>query len=321
MLRGEPGRRVMQPTGSPTSNFRVPLAGDQSGAFKSGQPNYNEGSGFWLGQEDGVTKLSIGDASGNNLTWDGTSLDINGSLTVTDLTIDTGDIFLSGGGTDRADIRATTSDGSDTFQISMSAGGGVGAGRGGRLVLTGNERGGGEDGQATLYSGESGGATSEVALRSASGQWIRIKDVDGEAEVFADNIVLNSGAEIEFIGDPTGTIASGTYSPTTSNTTNVDSSSASDAQYMRVGDVVTVSGSVSIDPTAAGGTATEMRMTLPISTNSFNNSNEAGGTACTATNDVAAIRAEAATQRVAFVFNSGHTAARTYRYSFTYQIV
>lgn len=55
----------------------------------------------------------------------------------------------------------------------------------------------------------------------------------------------------------------GTYTPTLTNTTNITGSSAYQAQYMRVGNVVTVSGKVDIDPTTTA-TVAELRMTLPI---------------------------------------------------------
>jgi len=68
---------------------------------------------------------------------------------------------------------------------------------------------------------------------------------------------------------PTGTslqfIASGTYTPTLTNTTNVAASTAFQCQWMRVGNVVTVSGRVSVDPTAAG--ATVLGISLPLASN------------------------------------------------------
>ena len=53
------------------------------GYIKSGQTAYNSGTGFWLGDVAGTTKLSIG-TSTNGITWNGSTLAINGSLIVTD---------------------------------------------------------------------------------------------------------------------------------------------------------------------------------------------------------------------------------------------
>jgi hypothetical protein len=46
--------------------------------IRSGQTDYNTGVGFWLGNDGGVPKFSIGDSAGARLTWDGTTLQIFG---------------------------------------------------------------------------------------------------------------------------------------------------------------------------------------------------------------------------------------------------
>jgi len=60
------------------------------------------------------------------------------------------------------------------------------------------------------------------------------------------------------------------------NTTNIDASTAYDAQYMRVGSVVTVSGRVAVDPTALA--ATLLGISLPIASN-FTLTGQLGGVA------------------------------------------
>lgn len=78
------------------------------GHIKSGQTAYDTGTGFYLGNDSGTTKFSIGNSS--NLTWDGSALKV-GSWTVTDLTLHTDDqgivlnnfinaITVGGGGTE-----------------------------------------------------------------------------------------------------------------------------------------------------------------------------------------------------------------------------
>lgn len=54
-----------------------------NGYIQSGQTGYDTGKGFWMGKVAGVTKFSIGDASGNKLLWDGNSLALTGSMTIT----------------------------------------------------------------------------------------------------------------------------------------------------------------------------------------------------------------------------------------------
>jgi hypothetical protein len=58
---------------------------------------------------------------------------------------------------------------------------------------------------------------------------------------------------------------SGTYTPTLSNTTNITSSTLSQATYIRVGDIVTVSVGVGLTPTLSA-TNTILTVTLPITT-------------------------------------------------------
>jgi len=57
---------------------------NSSGHIKSGQTAYDTGTGFWLGYSSGA-KFSIGDASTNKLTWDGSTLTIRGVLTADDI--------------------------------------------------------------------------------------------------------------------------------------------------------------------------------------------------------------------------------------------
>jgi len=54
-----------------------------TGYIKGGQTAYDTGTGFWLGRVSSVYKFSIGNASGNKMTWDGTDLLITGILDAT----------------------------------------------------------------------------------------------------------------------------------------------------------------------------------------------------------------------------------------------
>lgn len=60
-------------------------------------------------------------------------------------------------------------------------------------------------------------------------------------------------------------LVSGVYTPTLTNVANLDASTAFQCQYMRVGSVVTVSGKVAVDPTAA--VLTQLGISLPIASN------------------------------------------------------
>lgn len=111
-----------------------------------------------------------------------------------------------------------------------------------------------------------------------------------------------------------------TYTPSLTGVTNVGASTAYQCQYSRVGSVVTVSGKVDIDPTAAG--ATELGVSLPIASN-FGNDFECGGTAVdpAVAGDCAAISADAANNRAAVRYIAVDTANRSWFFSFTYSVI
>lgn len=113
-----------------------------------------------------------------------------------------------------------------------------------------------------------------------------------------------------------------TYTPTLTNITNVNASTAYACQYMRVGNVVTVSGKVDIDCTAAAATATELGMSLPIASN-FANDFECAGTAASEITSTVPVRilADATNNRASFQFAAGTTSTDSYSFTFTYQII
>ncbi len=114
--------------------------------------------------------------------------------------------------------------------------------------------------------------------------------------------------------------ASGTYTPTLTNVTNLDASTAFRCNYMRVGDMVTVSGKADIDPTAAA--ITTLAMSLPIASN-FADDLNASGTACASnvTGESGIIRADATNDRVELTLITGSAANHSIRFSYTYQII
>lgn len=89
-----------------------------------------------------------------------------------------------------------------------------------------------------------------------------------------DTINLQATA-VQINGNGVVRSLSGTYTPTASATSNLDSTSPAQFQYTRVGNVVTVSGVVVLDATAAASTFFEL--SLPIASNLTSTSNLAGG--------------------------------------------
>lgn len=134
-----------------------------------------------------------------------------------------------------------------------------------------------------------------------------------------------SGAATDFLDGsgafsvPGGT--SGTYTPTLTNVSNLDASTAFLCQYLRVGSVVTVSGQVNMDATIPA-TLTELRMSLPIASN-LGAATNLGGTAFA--NNVAglgaAIYADSANDAALFSYASSDTNDRAFFFSFTYRII
>ncbi len=117
-------------------------------------------------------------------------------------------------------------------------------------------------------------------------------------------------------------IASGTYTPTVTAETNCDS--AADlgvCQYIRVGNVVTVSGEVTVDPTNAT-TLTQVGISLPVASN-FVGNNECCGTAAApaVTGYSGAILADTTNDRAQLNFTTSvDVASRAWVFTFTYLI-
>ena len=114
----------------------------------------------------------------------------------------------------------------------------------------------------------------------------------------------------------------GTYVPTLTNVANVTSSAPSVCQWMRVGNVVTVSGRVDINPTAAAGTLTQLGVSLPVPSN-FTNAAQLGGnsTLGQTTYTPMVCLADTANDRATFQFLSAGTGSVAAFFSFTYLVL
>ena len=150
-----------------------------------------------------------------------------------------------------------------------------------------------------------GGTTSSFPSlkRSGTGLVVRLADDSADAPLTASNLL------------------SGTYTPTITSITNIDSASASPAQYMRVGNAVTVSGYVAVDPTAAA--STEIAISLPIASN-FANDYECAGHAVAngVTNgECAPIYGDSTNNRASMAWETSFTFGNRFYYTFTYQII
>jgi hypothetical protein len=115
--------------------------------------------------------------------------------------------------------------------------------------------------------------------------------------------------------------ASGTYTPTLTNVANLDSSTAFQCQYLRVGSVVTVTGKVTVDATAPG-VQCQLGMALPIASNFGAQENCGGAAYATQVSGLgAAVRADATNNRAEFAWISPSTGSQNLYFSFSYVVI
>lgn len=113
-------------------------------------------------------------------------------------------------------------------------------------------------------------------------------------------------------------LSSGTYTPITTDITNVDSSLGYASQYLRVGNTVTVSGALSINPTASGNTIVDI--TIPVASNFTASENAAGVMACPGVDQFGAITANTTDDRVRLRFLATDVDAKDWWFTFTYKV-
>lgn len=116
------------------------------------------------------------------------------------------------------------------------------------------------------------------------------------------------------------TLSSGTYTPTLTSVANLDTTTSNVCQYLRVGNVVTVSGVIDVDPTVIT-TTTTVGISLPIAS-AFSAGSQCGGSSASATlNESGRIFADAVNDRAELSFVSQTTSNHTISIHFTYQII
>lgn len=112
----------------------------------------------------------------------------------------------------------------------------------------------------------------------------------------------------------------GVWTPTLTEVTNLDASTAFQSQYLRAGSLVVASGKVAANPTAAG--AVQLDLSLPVASN-FGVAQDCGGVAFApgVAGQGAAITAEIANNRAAMEWIAVDTANRTMAFIFAYRII
>lgn len=130
---------------------------------------------------------------------------------------------------------------------------------------------------------------------------------------------IQGSLKCDSVDNDTG-LAHGTYTPTITAVTNVSATTARLCTYMRVGNTVTVSGQLDIDPTATG--ITVVGISLPIASN-FTTVYQLGGAghAPTVAGHGASIMADTTNDRAQLSYVDSVGSNGTMTFTFTYQVV
>lgn len=134
-----------------------------------------------------------------------------------------------------------------------------------------------------------------------------------------NNITITPGAGSITIAN-TLAISAGVYTPTLTNVANLDASTSYQAQYSRIGNTVTVSGKVDVDPTA--NVSTQLGISLPIASNLANAQNCAGTAfSPTIAGQGAAILGDTVNDRAQMEWIAVDTTNQSMYYTFSYVVV
>lgn len=125
---------------------------------------------------------------------------------------------------------------------------------------------------------------------------------------------------------PFAPMESGEYTPTVTNQTNVTASTPTPFFYIRIGNIVFVTGRIGIQPTAGAGAASEVRFTLPIEpTANFSSSAGCAGSAgfyrgATQPPQTGIVASASGTKLCAYNFNAQTTVDTSNGLSFSYKL-
>jgi len=170
-----------------------------------------------------------------------------------------------------------------------------------------------------VFENTAGGALPSTIERVSSYTPLVTSGFDGVLDENDNNLQ----AAMETLDDHTHglpVIAAGTYTPTLYNVTNVAASGLNaDFFYLRVGAVVVVSGSVTVDPTAA--LSTTLGISLPIAS-AFDSSYDLNGNATNpgATAQLGSMIADTTNDRASLVFTALSVANAFWRLVFVYRV-
>ena len=160
-----------------------------------------------------------------------------------------------------------------------------------------------------------GPRVSSFAQEAADAQFPEYANIQNKPATFPPS------AHTHPISDITN-LAAGVYAPTRSAEVNLDANiTPSEAQYLRVGNTVTVSGQFTADPTLAA-TPTSFELTLPVASNIGAVEDAAGVAFCGAIAGMgAAVSGSVANNTAVVSWISSDITSQTWSYMFTYQVI
>lgn len=154
---------------------------------------------------------------------------------------------------------------------------------------------------------------SDITITNPYALWVDDGAVRLDGTLTVGSIDTGGGVALE--------LAAGQWTPTTNNIANLDSSSAAEGQYLRVGATVTFSIRVNINPTLAA-TSTQLELDLPVTSN-FGSTDDVAGScfASGITGQGAALLADTASDEIEFRFISGDLTDQAMYCAGSYQII
>lgn len=135
-----------------------------------------------------------------------------------------------------------------------------------------------------------------------------------------DNIAVITATGLK-VPAPALTLDSGNFGFTLTNVTNVSASAGFSQYYTRIGNIVHVSGTMSVDPVALG--PVEIGSTIPVFINPFTLAHQLTGVVVSASNGTPSgvIFADTVNNRAMITFPATDTTAQLITYQYTYTII
>lgn len=163
----------------------------------------------------------------------------------------------------------------------------------------------------TPYSLELGGGNGVNIYLNNTGEVMQYIGGIWNCTGMHNSSVNNTGGE-------TQQIRSGTYTPTVTSVLNLTSVTSTQAQWIRVGNVVTVSGRFTADP--INGVNTSFNLTLPIPSNLSNGYDCSGTSFCGSVSQGSEITGDVSLDKALVLWKALHVSPQTWSYTFTYTI-